>query len=113
MGINPAVYITNIYLFTYERQFVLQLLLIYYDPHTTQARRDFVLKILKVFQWVRRYIDDIIMITRHTTFEFLSQLLYTTSIVDGIHCIYPPCLRITSTSQPAGITAKYMDIFLC
>ena len=114
MGVNPAVYFANLYLFTYEWDFVHRLITVHAAPHTAPAQRVLALKALRAFQWVARYIDDLLIITSAgISMEFVSLFLYVEQPHQGLTGIYPPSLTLSSTSQPVGMTAKYMDVYLC
>ena len=109
VGINPAVYVANITCFEFELAFVTRLIALYRPPSITRQRRDVLCKVLRTFQWVVRYIDDIFA-PPGLPFHFIEQFLYTTQSFQGVVGIYPPSIRIVSTSQPLGLTANYMDI---
>lgn len=123
MGGNASVYIANHFLFTYELDFYSQLQqlvasstslqLLDFLPTTEPPNRQqhydsgsVALYILTFFQWLFRFIDDIISINN----DFLENLLYTNQIFFGIRGIYPPELLITLS--PKEPTSNYLDIAL-
>ena len=70
MGINPAVYLANYYLFMYELRFVQQLLQMRSLPSctVTASRRSLASQLLRASCWTVRYIDDIwSIVPRHST----------------------------------------------
>ena len=64
MGINCAVHMADQYLWTYELEFLTQLVdaassgLIAHAPKSVMSKRKHAIKLLKCFTWTCRYIDD-------------------------------------------------------
>ena len=74
MGVNPATYFANIYLFTFEIQFMAQLI----QVHNTSdgPTKALALRLMQCFQWANRYIDDLFIIAPHSA-TFSSEYLGT------------------------------------
>ncbi|KAH7621075.1 hypothetical protein NADE_009129 [Nannochloris sp. 'desiccata'] len=123
MGGNASVYVANHFLFTYELAFYSQLQQLVAtstnlqiltslpatEPPNWQETYDsgsVALYLLVFFQWLFRYIDDIITITN----IFLQQLLYNNNTFYGISGIYPSELQITLSTL--GPTTDFLDITL-
>jgi len=121
MGGNASVYIANHFLFTYKRDFYLQLeqqaasstalqiisSLPTEEPPNWQQHYDsasIALYLLDIFQWLFRFIDD----TESINNNYLEQLLYTNQTFFGIRGIYPPELLITLSEQADH--SDYLDI---
>ncbi len=119
MGGNASVFIANHFLFSYEYQFLQQLVTAIRTDPCTQAitslpipapptspfsKGDVARFLLPIFIWLFRYIDDIASIDN----AYLEQLLYTDRSFYGFEGIYPPVLDITLT--PPSSRLKYLDI---
>ena len=112
MGMNPAVHFANLYLFTYELEFMQRLILTYASADSTAARKRSALKFMSTFRFSCRYIDDLFVIAPPSvSADFIERFLYVDQVHEGIAGIYPSSLWVASTTQPLGITAKYMDIY--
>jgi hypothetical protein len=127
MGGNASVLLATHFLFSYEYAFLEQLVnavaagpacvpivdlpLQEPDPSAAGPSRvpttaDKALCLLHSFQWITRYIDDILAFDN----KYLPQLLYTNQTFYGFSGIYPPELNIT-LSDPSP-TTNYLDISL-
>ncbi|KXZ47890.1 hypothetical protein GPECTOR_32g503 [Gonium pectorale] len=100
MGISPAPFIANLYLASFEFRFLQQ-----YPSATAAAQAT-----LRRFRHSKRYLDDLASLNN----PYLACLLYNDRQHQGLHGIYPSCLRVTTQSHPhlpAG-SLPFLDILL-
>ena len=84
---------------------------LYTSPQSTPEYGAFILKVLRTFQWVVRYIDDLlIMAPPFSPRAFIEHFLYTNRTYHGVVGIYPPSVRLVATSPAHGLSVNYMDI---
>ena len=96
MGTNCAVFIANMFCFTYEYDFISRLI---------AAQR---VDILSHFIYTLRFVDDLLS-CNNPVFE---KYLYTNiSDEDGIHGIYPPFLRV-NCEQVSVSQVSFLDVLL-
>ena len=96
MGTNCAVFIANMFCFTYEFDFISRLI---------AAQR---VDILSHFLYTLRFVDDLLS-CNNTVFE---KYLYTNiSDDDGIHGIYPPFLRV-NCEQESVSEVSFLDVLM-
>ena len=93
MGIQPAVFFANFFMFHYELDFA---------RRAVAARR---IDIIHHFRFTARFVDDIIALNN----KMLTQYLYTNMSAGGIHGIYPTCIRVT-LEQYSFVSLNYLDI---
>jgi hypothetical protein len=106
MGTNCAVYVANLYLHSYELEFVSRLTdAALSDADAVKGR--IARSILRSFTYTTRYIDD--LITLHN--KLFRKFTYTDNIYLAFPGIYPPCLRLEGTG--AGQRLHYMDVHIC
>ena len=102
MGVNPAGFFANIYLFMYERQFFQNLLVL----NTPASRRA-----LRAFRFCGRLIDDVDIITSETK-AYVQQYFYCNQMVDGIAGIYPPSLNLQDSSCSNPHHSNFLDLHI-
>ena len=95
MGTNPAVFIANLFCFTFEREFIKNLI---------QKNR---IDILKKFLLSARYVDDLVSIDNEYAYRFLTTP-NDTIVMDGIKGVYPPYLTI-SQEQSSTSNVSILD----
>ena len=105
MGTNPAVFIANIYCFTYELEFIMNLI----------EREK--LSLLQSCRFVKRYIDDLLS-ANAIFFAKLACTPNTEQITDDINSclygltgIYPPCLTVNLESEGKSNIA-FLDVLI-
>jgi hypothetical protein len=97
MGTNCAVFLANLFCFTYEYEFLVQLV--------ANRKRTLIQK----FMYTSRYIDDLLSLYNEL-FESYKSNEYVDE--DGIHGIYPKCL-ILLKEQEATSGVSFLDTQLC
>ena len=99
MGVSPAMYFANYYLFAYEFIFLRDAIQTFRST-PARSQRSHVKDAILTFQFVSRYADDEVIINR----PFSSQpelLFYNNQRHANIHGIYPTCLKLkASASEP-------------
>lgn len=109
MGSSCSGGIVNLYLCSYELDFVEQLSDIYVSPHHPPELVLLALLIQRAFLLTSRFLDDISSINN----PYFDRLLYTdqTFLATPIRGIYPPHLTIKSAGF--GTCINYMDVTVC
>ena len=102
MGVNPASFFANIYLFTYELGFFQQLL----NLDSDHSRR-----VLHAFRYSGRLTDDVLIIT-HESQEFVRQYFYTDQMAAGIRGIYPSSLNLQDSSCENRHESNFLDLHI-
>jgi hypothetical protein len=95
MGIQPAVFFANCFMFYYELDF---------------ARRVMAVKrfdIIAHFRFTGRFVDDIVALQNPILSSFISRNV----TFEGIHGIYPDCITIT-IEQQSYISLDHLDIHI-
>ena len=93
MGIQPAVFFANFFMFYYELDFA---------RRVVAARR---IDVIHHFRFTARFVDDIVALNN----KMLTQYLYVNMSAGGIRGIYPTCIRVT-LEQYSFISLNYLDI---
>ena len=86
MGTNCAVFVANLFCYTYEFDFVQQLI----DANE--------IELLRHFRFTARFIDDLLS-CNNPVFE---RYIYRTNEIDGIRGIYPDFLRLNCEQNSTG-----------
>ena len=86
MGTNCAPLLADLFLFTYEAEFIEELI--------KSGQKD----LAKSFSYTFRYIDDVLSLNNK-------------KFIDNVHRIYPPELEIKDTTD-SSTSASYLDLFL-
>ena len=108
MGINPAVYFANYYLFVYEYLFLRDAIQVYNSGNRV-VRRD-VLNVLWAFKFTKRFVDDLSVLTK-TEPRFLDNYLFNDQVdANGVHGIYPRPLVLHSTTVESGRILRSLDV---
>ena len=115
MGINCAVHMADQYLWTYEFEFLLQLVAAATSGSSISAsanvvqKRKHAIKLLKNYAcWTCRYIDDLLTLGN----PHLKKLLYViTDRFCGFKGIYPNCLTLSQADFGTSVHFLDMDIF--
>ena len=102
MGVNPACFFANLYLFMYELKFFQQLLAL----DTPPSRR-----VLHAFRFTGRLIDDVNTIT-HEPLGFVQQYFYHNRVHNGIRGIYPPSLNLQDSSCANPHHSNFLDLHI-
>lgn len=108
MGINPAVFFTNYYLFVYEFIFM-QDAIQTFNGATSRAQRWEVLRVLQAFRFTKRFVDDLSILTL-TPPNFVENFLYVDQVHNGVHGIYPRPLVLHSTTVQNGRILRSLDV---
>ena len=108
MGINPAVYFANKYLFVYEYLFLRDAIQVYNSGNHI-VRRD-VLNVFRAFKFTKRFVDDLSVLTK-TEPRFLDNYLFNDQVdANGVHGIYPRPLVLHSTTVESGRILRSLDV---
>ena len=113
MRINCAVHMADQYLWTYEMEFLSQIVEAVRIGKSENASKNAVIKskravkLLKYFSWTCRYIDDLLTLGN----PHLKKLLYVTSSLWGFKGIYPVCLTFSQTNSGPSVEFLDMEIF--
>ena len=108
MGIGPAMYMANYYLFAYEFMFfrdALQAL----STTATRLHKAAIREALSAFQYVARYADDKAVINRLAA-EATERLFYVDQFHAGVHGVYPTSLRLKSSTVHLGRVLHFLDV---
>ena len=108
MGIGPAMYMANLYLFQYEHAFFKDAFTVMAAAQT-RAQENCVALALKPFAYTSRFADDMAVMTYHTRHE-VEGLFYTDQSRNGIHGIYPRSLNLKSSTVGVGRIMEFLDI---
>ena len=109
MGSSCSGGIVNLYLCSYELDFVEQLSNIYVSPHHPPELVLLALLMQRAFLLTSSFLDDISSINN----PYFDRLLYTdqTLLATPIRGIYP--LHLTIKSAGSGLSINYMDVTVC
>ena len=102
MGVNPACFFANLYLFMYELRFFQQLLAL----DTPSSKR-----VLHAFRFTGRLIDDVNTIT-HERLDFVQKHFYNDQVHDGIRGIYPSSLNLQDSSCVNPHHSNFLDLHI-
>ena len=102
MGVNPACYFANLYLFMYELAFFEQLLML----DTPDSRR-----VCETFRFTNRLIDDVDIITPEGK-GFVQSFLYTHQLHLGIRGIYPSRLNLKDSGSDNPHHSDFLDLHI-
>ena len=102
MGVNPACFFANLYLFMYEFNFFKQLLAL----NTPTSRR-----LLQAFRFSGRLIDDVNVIT-HEDKTFIQQYFYHNNVHAGIRGLYPSPLNLQDSSHANPHESNFLDLHI-
>ena len=103
MGVNPACFFADFYLYTYELKFFERLLPLVLTNPTAQ-------RVMQAFRFCGRKLDDLQTIS-HESLSFLQQFIYTNQEVDGVSGIYPAdSIRLIPCNDSNSQKANFTDI---
>ena len=108
MGIGPAMYFANFTLFFFEFMFFRDAL-VAFSAATAGLQRDTIKRCLLAFQFVARYADDEVIINRRPAHD-VGCLFYTDQTHVGLHGIYPPSLRLKSSTIGQARVLHALDV---
>ena len=105
MGVNPACFFANYYLFMYEYMFMQRL--IHQISHSVNPTA---LQVMQAFRYCGKAIEDLQTISWQPI-EFVQQFLYTNQQVNGVVGIYPPdSIRLKLCNEHSSRQANFTDI---
>ena len=122
MGISPAVYISNFYLFTYEYDFYMRVRTVQQTGHRSELAvpaitqlllrgqsppgggADVAASVLDSFLYTARYIDDLYSLAN----PLFHHLTYVSQSWHGVTGIYPTALNLATAGS--GAQVQYMDL---
>jgi hypothetical protein len=115
MGISAAPFIANLFLAWFEYEFLLQ------HPRNhpraavgplSSAQQYRQAAILDAFRFTIRYLDDLLSLDN----PHLASLLSRADLLEGLHGLYPPALRLEPQSHPhldrAGSAIPFLDVLI-
>ena len=108
MGVSPAVYFANYYLFCYEYQFF-QDALQAFSQATDSLAKSAIRQAIGCFRFAVRFVDDEAVITWESA-DMVQGLHYDNVSHAGVHGLYPSFLRLHSTTIGVGRVLHVLDV---
>ena len=108
MGVSPAMYFANYYLFAYEYTFLRDAIQAYHSAALGGPRK-LIRQAMQSFQFVGRYADDEVIINR-PFLDSAESLLYVDQQHAGLHGIYPSSLNLVASGTPPFRVLHALDV---